>query len=105
MAFPSREHLLLPYIQILGSTDRYKTERVEFLRGANSMLFGLAEPAGLMNYSRRIFSGRVRWKVQLNAQNLIGDHGLRVIAANPDGSSIWGLAPARTYELSHSFEF
>jgi hypothetical protein len=59
----------------------------------------------MANYSRRIFSGRVKWRVQLNAQNYFGDHGLRTIAANPDGSSIWGLAPARVYELTNTFEF
>lgn len=56
-------------------------------------------------YGRRIFNGKVNWRVQLNAQNLFGEHGLRVFAANPDGSPIWAMAPARAYELSNSFEF
>jgi len=52
------------YIQIMGSTDRYNTERAEFLRGANSILFGLAEPAGLINYATKVANLRknaVRW--------------------------------------------
>ena len=58
-----------------------------------------------LSYGRRILNGKVNWRVQLNAQNLFGDHGLRVFAANPDGSPIWAMAPARTFELSNTFEF
>lgn len=58
-----------------------------------------------LSYGRRIFSGKINWRVQLNAQNLFGETGLRVFAANPDGSPIWAMAPARTFELSNSFEF
>ena len=39
---------------VMGSTDRYNVERVEFLRGANSVLFGLSSPAGLLNFSSKI---------------------------------------------------
>ncbi|MBL9185895.1 MAG: hypothetical protein JNK23_00310 [Opitutaceae bacterium] len=56
-------------------------------------------------YGRRIFNGKVNWRVQLNAQNLFGERGLRVFAANPDGSPIWAMSPARAYELSNTFEF
>ena len=68
---------------------------------------GAAQLSGGMfaTYSRRIFNGKVNWRVQLNAQNLFGEHGLRVFAANPDGSPIWAMSPARAYELSNSFEF
>ena len=41
-------------IEVIGSTDRCNTERLEFLRGANSILFGLAEPAGLVNSSTKV---------------------------------------------------
>lgn len=57
------------------------------------------------SYGRRIFGGKVGWRVQLNAQNLFGESGLRGFAANPDGSPIWAMAPARTFELSNSFDF
>ena len=68
---------------------------------------GDAQLAGGMfaSYGRRIFNGKVNWRVQINAQNLFGERGLRVFAANPDGSPIWAMAPARAYELSNSFEF
>jgi outer membrane receptor for ferric coprogen and ferric-rhodotorulic acid len=58
-----------------------------------------------LSYRRKIFSGRVGWKIQLNAQNFFSKTGLRVIGSNSDGSAVYGLAPARTYELSNSFEF
>ncbi|MEY2879962.1 MAG: hypothetical protein RLZZ15_2342, partial [Verrucomicrobiota bacterium] len=46
------------FIDTLGSTDRYNTDRVEFLRGANSILFGLASPAGLVNSATKIAGTR-----------------------------------------------
>ena len=59
-----------------------------------------------VSYTRKIFNDRVRWRVQLNAQNIFNtEQGLRVIAANGDGSPVWGVAQPRTYELSNSFEF
>jgi hypothetical protein len=57
------------------------------------------------SYSRRIFSNKIRWKVQFNAQDLFSKVGLRVIAANGDGSPVWAMSPSRAYELSNSFEF
>jgi len=59
----------------------------------------------LVSYSRKIWNDRVRWRVQLNAQNLFNETGLRPIGANPDGSPIWARNPDRVYELSNSFEF
>lgn len=49
-----RASSVVNFIEVLGSTDRYNTERVEFLRGSNSILFGLAEPAGLVNSSTKV---------------------------------------------------
>jgi hypothetical protein len=57
------------------------------------------------SYRRKIFSGRVMWRVQLNAQNLFSETGLRTIGANSDGSPVYGMNPARAYELSNTFEF
>ena len=56
-------------------------------------------------YRRKIFGGRINWRVQLNAQNIFSETGLRVIGANSDGSSVFGIAPNRSYELSNTFEF
>ena len=42
------------FMPVMGSTDRYNVERVEFLRGANSVLFGLSSPAGLLNFSSKV---------------------------------------------------
>ena len=57
------------------------------------------------SYRKKIYRDRVMWKIQLNAQNLFGEHGLRQISVNPDQSKVWGVAPPRTWELSNSFEF
>ncbi len=78
-----------------------------FIADRTKPYFGKSTLSGglMTNYSRKIFRDRLRWRVQLNAQNCFGEHGLRVIRANPDGSPIWGVAPPRTYELSNSFEF
>ncbi len=67
----------------------------------NSTLSGGA----FLNYRRKIHGDRILWKVQLNAQNLFGEHGLRQISINPDQSRVWGVAPPRTWELSNSFDF
>ena len=56
-------------------------------------------------YRRKIFGGRINWRVQLNAQNVFSETGLRKIGANSDGSAVWSIAPARSYELSSTFEF
>lgn len=58
-----------------------------------------------IKYGRKIWNGRVNWRMQLNAQNLFSKTGLRVIGANADGSPIWGRNPDRAYELSNSFDF
>lgn len=58
-----------------------------------------------LNYSRRILNNRVRWKVQLNAQELFSQTGLRRIGANGDGSPVWAMSPSRTYELTNSVDF
>lgn len=59
----------------------------------------------MLSYSRKIWSDKVNWRIQLNAQNLFSDTGLVVFGANPDGSPIWGRNPDRVYELSSSFAF
>ncbi len=41
------------YLKVRGPLDRYNMERTEFLRGPNSLLFGLGRPAGVVNYSTK----------------------------------------------------
>jgi len=60
------------FLDTLGSTDRYNTDRVEFLRGANSILFGLASPAGLVNSATKIAGTR---KNATSVQTQIDDFG------------------------------
>lgn len=58
-----------------------------------------------VTYSRRILNNKARWKIQLNAQDLFSEQGLRRVAVNGDGSPVWALNPPRAYELSNSFDF
>lgn len=58
-----------------------------------------------ISYSRPILKNRLRWKIQLNAQDLFSAQGLRQNAVNGDGSPIWALNPPRSYELTNTFEF
>lgn len=41
------------FIEVRGAPDRYNIARAEFLRGPNSILFGLGQPAGLVNYTTK----------------------------------------------------
>lgn len=68
---------------------------------------GSSEVAGGMfvSYNRRIFNNKVNWRVQLNAQELFSKTGLRVFAANGDGSPVYSIAPPRTFQLTNSFDF
>ncbi len=58
-----------------------------------------------VSYNRRIFNNRVNWRVQVNAQELFSEQGLRVFAANGDGSPVYSIAPPRTFQLTNSFDF
>ena len=58
------------------------------------------------SYTRKIFDGRVRWRVQLNANNIFNsERDLRVIAANADGSPVYAVAQPRSFVLTNNFEF
>ncbi|MBK1876448.1 TonB-dependent receptor plug domain-containing protein [Pelagicoccus mobilis] len=41
------------YLKVRGPMDRYNMERTEFLRGPNSLLFGLGLPGGVVNYTTK----------------------------------------------------
>jgi hypothetical protein len=58
-----------------------------------------------VRYGRRILSDRVNWRAQLNAQNLLSEHGLRKISAQPDGSPVYGIARPLTFQLTNTFDF
>ena len=67
-----RASSVVNFIEVLGSTDRYNTDRVEFLRGPNSILFGLAEPAGLVNSSTKVAGLR---RNATKVENKVGNFG------------------------------
>jgi outer membrane receptor protein involved in Fe transport len=59
-----------------------------------------------VSYRRRIFSGKVDWRVQLNVKNLIGDNSPLPITVQPDGSyATTRLPPEKRIYLTNSFSF
>jgi outer membrane receptor protein involved in Fe transport len=79
--------------------DSYNTERVEIIRGSNSILFGLGSPAGIINNSLKqarldrnrgelMFQldqfGTTRQQLDYNAALLKGQLGLRLNLLNED---------------------
>ncbi len=41
------------FLPVIIGGDRYNVQRAEFLRGPNSILFGLGQPGGLINYTAK----------------------------------------------------
>lgn len=78
-----------------------------FVSDLSNVYKGKGEYNGGMfaSYTRKIFQDRITWKVQLNADNLLGGGGLRRIAANFDGSPVWAIKPPTSYILTNTFEF
>ena len=59
-----------------------------------------------LSYQRKIWSGRIDWKVQLNVRNLYGSSDLIPIGVQPWGEiSTVRLAPERRWYLTNSFSF
>ncbi len=57
-------------------------------------------------YSRRILNDKVRWKIQLNIDNVFEDGGLRVAGVNYDGSPYaFRIIDPRGFKLTSSFDF
>lgn len=59
-----------------------------------------------VSYSRRIFSDRIDWKIQLNANNVTEDGHLQPVAVNFDGSP-WAfrIIDSRQFLLTSTFTF
>lgn len=97
------------FMEILGSTDRYNTDRTEFLRGANSILFGLAQPAGLVNSSVKVANLRKnRYVVETKFDNFgstrfVADFS-RVLIPNKLGIRFVGLEKDQRYQVDTAFE-
>jgi hypothetical protein len=59
-----------------------------------------------LGYTRKIYHGRINWRVQLNVRNLIGDPDPIAITVQPDGSpAVTRLPPERRVFLTNTFEF
>ncbi|MDQ8198601.1 TonB-dependent receptor plug domain-containing protein [Pelagicoccus enzymogenes] len=66
------------YLEAFGPLDRYNMERVEFLRGANALLFGLGEPGGVVNYTtKKAFMAKDKNEVEFQLDNF-GTRRLKV---------------------------
>jgi outer membrane receptor protein involved in Fe transport len=58
------------------------------------------------SYSRPIFSGKIRWKAQLNVRNAIGSDSLLPVTIQPWGEvATTRLAPERRWYLTNTFSF
>jgi hypothetical protein len=61
---------------------------------------------GWVSYQRKIWSGRIDWKVQLNVRNLYGSSDLIPIGVQPWGEiATVRLAPERRWYLTNTFSF
>jgi outer membrane receptor protein involved in Fe transport len=59
-----------------------------------------------IGYTRKIWSDRVEWKIQLNGTNLYKERDLVPVSAQPWGEvAIMRLAPERRWFLTNTFEF
>ena len=59
-----------------------------------------------IGYSRKIWSDRIDWKIQLNGTNLYKDRDLIPVTAQPWGQvAIMRLAPERRFFLTNTFSF
>ncbi|MBL9194933.1 MAG: TonB-dependent receptor [Opitutaceae bacterium] len=61
---------------------------------------------GNLGYTRKIFSNRIDWRLQLNVRNLISNQDLIPITVQPWGETASArLAPERRWYLTNSFSF
>lgn len=68
---------------------------------------------GWLSHHRKIFGGRIDWKLQLNVRNLLDDNILIPVRANPVTAGdlvthenvAYRIGERRTFELSSSFSF
>lgn len=58
-----------------------------------------------LSYTRRL-GQKIRWKVQLNARNIVGSQDDIPIFTNPDGThAMYRVAPTRLFMLTNTFQF
>ncbi len=61
---------------------------------------------GWISYGRRIWKGRIGWKVQLNVRNLVADEDPIPVTVQPWGDpAITRLPPERSWSITNSFAF
>jgi hypothetical protein len=68
---------------------------------------------GWLSYQRRIFRGKIGWKLQLNIKNLLNDNLLIAVKANPVKAddiktrdiAAYRIGEGRTWQLTSTFSF
>jgi hypothetical protein len=59
-----------------------------------------------VGYERAIWNNRIKWKVQLNARNIIADESVIAIGVQPwGGASTVRLPPEKRWYLTNTFTF
>ena len=67
---------------------------------------GLFSGDAWVSYERPLLEGKVKWQVQLNVRNLVGERGNVPVATNPDGQVAVIRTPnPRTVYLTNTFRF
>ncbi len=88
--------------------DTFNTERVEVQRGANSALFGIGSPGGIVNTSTITASlfndfGRVRWETDEHGTNRLSFRYNKVLLEDKLAIRVAGLLEDREYEQRQAF--
>jgi len=59
-----------------------------------------------VSYSRKIYRDKIKWKVQVNARNVIGSEDPIAVSVQPDGSTaVTRIPPEKRFYLTNTFEF
>lgn len=77
------------------------------LSDPSQRIFGDSTFGGGMKfgYRTKIFDDKFDWRIQVNAQRLFSEQGLRITRANPDGSPVYGLARPTTWQLTNTISW
>ncbi|MDI1319821.1 MAG: hypothetical protein PSW75_06445, partial [bacterium] len=61
---------------------------------------------GIQGQGAKFFGRKLKWSVQLNARNIVGDNGLIVASVNPDGTpAAVRIPPEKAWVLTSTFQF
>jgi hypothetical protein len=102
-----------------GNLDRYNVERIELVRGPNSILFGLGSPAGIINYTTKKprfgrdsaetsvqldSYGSYRATLDLNRELIKNALAIRIMALKADTKSMFATSFDKDERLTAAFQ-